>query len=141
MIKKRIYIDGAWDLFHAGHLQLFKEIKKKFNYLIVGVHSDELMEKVKRRPIIPYEARAEIIKSIKYVDEIVGKSPFPTIDFIKKHKIDLIAKTNSTLVACDPKDEETIKKLNIFYNFESSKYHTSDIINKITKNSLYTKTS
>ena len=141
MIKKRIYIDGAWDLFHAGHLQLFKEIKKKFNYLIVGVHSDELMEKVKRRPIIPYEDRAEIIKSIKYVDEIVGKSPFPTIYFIKKHKIDLIAKTNSTLVACDPKDEETIKKLNIFYNFESSKYHNSDIINKITKNSLYTKTS
>tara|TARA_R100001377_G_C3183679_1_gene107676 strand:+ start:768 stop:1193 length:426 start_codon:yes stop_codon:yes gene_type:complete len=141
LTKKRIYIDGAWDLFHIGHLQLFKKIKKKFNYLIVGIHSDELMEKIKRKPVIPYEDRAEIIKSIKYVDEIAERSPFPTIDFIKKHKIDLIAKTNSTLVACDPKDEEAIKKLNIFYNLESSKYHTSDIINKITKNSLYAKTS
>ncbi len=141
MIKKRIYIDGAWDLFHAGHLQLFKQIKKKFNYLIVGVHSDELMEKVKRRPIIPYEDRAEIVKSIKYVDEIVEKSPFPTIDFIKKHKIDLIAKTNSTGIFLDPKDENLIKKMNIFYMFESSKYHTSDIINKIIKSNTYARIS
>jgi len=141
LTKKRIYIDGAWDLFHVGHLQLFKEIKKKFNYLIVGIHSDELMEKVKRRPIIPYEDRAEIIKSIKYVDEIVEKSPFPTIDFIKKHKIDLIAKTNSTGIFLDPKDENLIKKMNIFYMFESSKYHTSDIINKITKSNTYARIS
>ena len=123
-----------WDLFHIGHLKLFKKIKKKFGYLIVGVHSDKLATKSKRKPIIPHKDRAEIIKSIKYVDEVIENVPFLTLNLINKHNIEVVATTNATAVTCDPKDKRALEKLKIFYEFKSSKYHSSDIIKKIKTN-------
>jgi len=134
LIKKRAYIDGVWDLFHIGHLKLFKKIKKKFGYLIVGAHSDKLATKSKRKPIIPHKDRAEIIKSIKYVDEVIENVPFLTLNLINKHNIEVVATTNATAVTCDPKDKRALEKLKIFYEFKSSKYHSSDIIKKIKTN-------
>jgi len=134
LIKKRAYIDGVWDLFHIGHLKLFKKIKKKFGYLIVGVHSDKLATKSKRKPIIPHKDRAEIIKSIKHVDEVIENVPFLTLNLINKHNIEVVATTNATAVTCDPKDKRALEKLKIFYEFKSSKYHSSDIIKKIKTN-------
>ena len=123
-----------WDLFHIGHLKLFKKIKKKFGYLIVGVHSDKLATKSKRKPIIPHKDRAEIIKSIKLVDEVIENVPFLTLGLINKHNIEAVATTNATAVTCDPKDKYALEKLKIFYEFKSSKYHSSDIIKKIKTN-------
>lgn len=123
-----------WDLFHIGHLKLFKKIKKKFGYLIVGVHSDKLATKSKRKPIIPHKDRAEIIKSIKLVDEVIENVPFLTLNLINKHNIEVVATTNATAVTCDPKDKYALEKLKIFYEFKSSKYHSSDIIKKIKTN-------
>jgi len=131
LIKKRAYIDGVWDLFHIGHLKLFKKIKKKFGYLIVGVHSDKLATKSKRKPIIPHKDRVEIIKSIKYVDEVIENVPFLTLNLINKHNIEVVATTNATAVTCNPKDKCALEKLKIFYEFKSTKYHSSDIIKKI----------
>ena len=120
-----------WDLFHIGHLKLFKKIKKKFGYLIVGVHPDKLATKSKRKPIIPHKDRAEIIKSIKLVDEVIENVPFLTLSLINKHNIEAVAITNATAVTCDPKDKYALEKLKIFHKFKSSRYHTSDIIKRI----------
>ena len=133
MIKKRAYTDGVWDLFHIGHLKLFKKIKKKFGYLIVGIHPDKLVANYKRNPIISHEDRIEIIKSIKYVDEVIENAPFLTLDLIKKHNIETVATTNTTSFRCNTKDKCALEKLKIFYEFKSSKYHTSDIIKRIKK--------
>lgn len=134
MIKKRAYIDGVWDLFHIGHLKLFKKIKKKFGYLIVGVHSDKLATKSKRKPVIPHKDRVEIIKSIKYVDEVIENIPFLTLSIINEHNIEAVATTNTTAVTCNPKDKRALEELKIFYEFKSPKYHSSDIIKKIKTN-------
>ena len=46
--------------------------KEMCDYLIVGVSTDELVRKEKQKtPVIPYEERAEIIASIRYVDQVV----------------------------------------------------------------------
>ena len=129
-----------WDLFHIGHLKLFKKIKKKFGYLIVGIHPDKLVANYKRKPIIPHKDRIEIIKSIKYVDEVIENAPFLTLDLIKKHNIEAAATTNTSSFACDTKDKRSLEKLKIFYEFKSSKYHTSDIIKRI-KNTSRAKTT
>ena len=69
------YTYGIYDMFHIDHLNLFKRIKENFDKLIVGVHNDEQVITYKQKPIIPYKDRLEIIKSCKYVDDIVENAP------------------------------------------------------------------
>ena len=68
--NKRIITFGTFDLFHIGHLNLLKRCKEYGNYLIVGVSSDELNHIKGKHSIISLKVRLEIIKSIRYVDEV-----------------------------------------------------------------------
>jgi len=69
------YTTGAYDLFHIGHLNIFKNAKKFCDYLIVGVSTDELIQKYKNKtPVIPFTERKEIVQSIKYVDKVVPQT-------------------------------------------------------------------
>ena len=66
------YTQGTYDMFHIGHLNLIKNAKRRCNYLIVGVNTDELVQSYKnKKPIVPLAERAEIVRAIKYVDEVI----------------------------------------------------------------------
>lgn len=66
------YTTGVYDMFHIGHLNILRRAKEQCDYLIVGVSTDELVRHEKNKtPIIPYSERAEIVKAIRYVDEVV----------------------------------------------------------------------
>jgi len=66
------YTTGVFDLFHVGHLNILKRSKSQCDFLIVGVSTDDLVMEYKgKHPIIPYEERVEIIKGIKYVDQVI----------------------------------------------------------------------
>ena len=66
------YTSGVYDLFHIGHLQLIKRAKAQCERLIVAVSTDELvMEYKHKKTVIPYHERVEIIRALRYVDEVV----------------------------------------------------------------------
>lgn len=66
------YTAGVYDLFHVGHLNMFKRAKEQCDYLIVGVVTDDGVRKHKKtEPFIPFEERIEMVRSCKYVDEAV----------------------------------------------------------------------
>ena len=91
MKEKKVigYTTGVYDMFHIGHLNVLRGAKEKCDYLIVGVSVDELVQKEKNKtPVIPYEERAEIIKSIKYVDEVVPQYNKNKFEAWEKYKFD-----------------------------------------------------
>lgn len=66
------YTQGTFDMFHIGHLNLIRNAKMHCDYLIVGVNADVLVESYKhKKPIVPLEERAEIVRAIRYVDQVI----------------------------------------------------------------------
>ena len=68
---RKVYITMAGDLFHRGHLELIKKAKLEGDYLIVGLHPDDVITSYKRKPVVSFEDRLAIISSIGDVDEVV----------------------------------------------------------------------
>ena len=93
MKEKKIigYTTGVFDMFHIGHLNILKKAKEQCDYLIVGVSTDELVYKSKNKvPIIPFEERVEIVKAIKYVDEVVPQYNKDKLAAYDKYKFDIM---------------------------------------------------
>ncbi len=92
MDKKIIgYTTGVYDMFHIGHLNILKKAKKECDYLIVGVSTDDLVQKEKNKiPIIPFEERCEIIKSIKYVDKVIPQYNKNKIEAWERYHFDIM---------------------------------------------------
>jgi glycerol-3-phosphate cytidylyltransferase len=85
------FVSGIFDLFHVGHLDLLKKAKSYCDYLIVTVATDEkTLQKKKHAPIIPYAERMEILRAIKYVDEVVEEINFDKIEAYQKYHFDVL---------------------------------------------------
>lgn len=96
-MHKVVYIDMVADLFHRGHIEILRKAGEMGSYLIVGIHADSDVAKYKRMPIIPMKDRAEIVRCIEFVDEVVEYAPLIiTKDFIDKYTIDVVVHGNDS---------------------------------------------
>ena len=71
----RVWLNGTFDVLHAGHIHLFQHAKKIAPNTIVrvGLDTDERIGQLKgpNRPINNLTNRIKFLEGIKYVDEIV----------------------------------------------------------------------
>ncbi|MCR4263595.1 MAG: adenylyltransferase/cytidyltransferase family protein, partial [Candidatus Roizmanbacteria bacterium] len=70
---KKVLVGGCFDLIHYGHITFLSEARKQGDYLIVALESDENVKKYKgpNRPIHKQAERAEMLRSLRMVDEVV----------------------------------------------------------------------
>lgn len=88
---KRGYTTGVFDMFHIGHLNILRNAKKYCDELIVGVSTDELvMDYKKKKPIIPYKERIEIVNDIKYVDKVICQKDMDKLKVLRDLKCDVV---------------------------------------------------
>lgn len=85
----RVLTTGVFDLFHVGHLRALQKAKALGSYLIVGVSNDRDVAQYKRRPIIPFEQRIELVRAIACVNDAVECPLCITEEFYRRHRIDL----------------------------------------------------
>lgn len=85
------FTDGVYDMFHVGHLNMIRTAKSYCDKLIVGVHSDEIVEGYKhRKPIINEQDRREIVGAIKEVDQAVINYTRDKMKLWEKYHFDVI---------------------------------------------------
>lgn len=63
---------SAFDLLHAGHIQMLRDAKERCDYLIVGLQSDPSKDRNnKNKPVQSIVERYIQLQAVKYIDEIV----------------------------------------------------------------------
>ncbi|NVK55259.1 MAG: adenylyltransferase/cytidyltransferase family protein [Alteromonadaceae bacterium] len=67
---KTIVTYGTFDLYHVGHVRLLKRLKALGDRLVVGLSTDEFNQVKKKKVIIPFAERKEILLSCQYVDDV-----------------------------------------------------------------------
>ena len=72
----RIFMDGAFDLMHYGHMNAFRLGRSLGTYLIVGVNSDESITECKGPPLMDNQERLAMVQSCKFVDEVLTGCPY-----------------------------------------------------------------
>jgi len=91
-MKKRVITYGTFDMFHIGHLRLLRRLADMGDELIVGVSTDEFSREKNKTVFIPFEHRAEIVESIKFVDRVIPEYSWEQkIADIEKFDVDIFA--------------------------------------------------
>ena len=87
------YAPGAYDLFHVGHLNILRHAAAHCDHLIAGVVSDEMLVLSKgRAPVIPLAERMEIVRSLRFVDDVHAEVVPDKIDTWREVRFDVIFK-------------------------------------------------
>ena len=103
--ETKVFVNGTFDVLHAGHLALLNYAKSLGDYLIVGIDTDERVKQFKGelRPINCIKDRIDFMNSIKYVNSSVSFSTDKELcDRIKEWNTDII------VVGNDYKDKKVI---------------------------------
>jgi glycerol-3-phosphate cytidylyltransferase len=87
------YAPGAYDLFHIGHLNILKHAAENCDRLIAGVVSDEMLLLTKgKQPVIPLAERMEIVRNLRFVDDVHAEVVPDKIDTWRQVRFDVIFK-------------------------------------------------
>jgi rfaE bifunctional protein nucleotidyltransferase chain/domain len=86
--KRVVFTNGVFDVLHAGHVEYLAWARAQGDALIVGLNRDESVRALKgdRRPIVPFEDRATLLRALRSVDVVVGfneRTPEVTLDRIR----------------------------------------------------------
>ena len=103
-----VYLDGAFDLFHPGHVAALKAARAVGDFLLVGVHSDEDVRARRGvgRPIMDLHERALSVLACRFVNEVViGAPAVLTEDLLTTFNVAVVARgttTETTPLALSP---------------------------------------
>lgn len=93
-----VYSYYVLDIIHKGHLEMLqnaKSIAGKDGRLIVGILTDEAVMERKSKPILSFEERIELARSIKYVDLVVSQETYSPYDNIESIRPDILMESTS----------------------------------------------
>jgi glycerol-3-phosphate cytidylyltransferase len=65
---------GTFDLFHVGHVRLFRRIKEKYGHLIVAVSTDEFNTIKGKKSVMKFADRVELVRSCRWVDLVIAET-------------------------------------------------------------------
>src|SRR5882724_11631879 len=124
---------GTFDVPHLGHIRHLKEARAQGDKLIVSVTADEHVKKGMGRPAFSAEQRAEALRAIECVDDVVISTGRDAVSIIERVKPSVYAKG---IDYADIQDEALQREIAAveayggrFYVTRSNKWSSSHIIN------------
>jgi len=129
--RRIVFANGAFDVFHVGHVRYLEAARAEGDWLIVGVNSDASVSRSKGagRPIVPADERAEIVAALACVGAVVvfeEDSPARLLEELRPHvhakgtdytaesvpEREVVARYGGeTVIVGDPKDHATTEMI------------------------------
>jgi rfaE bifunctional protein nucleotidyltransferase chain/domain len=128
---KKIWINGCFDILHIGHLRLLEHAKSRGDFLTVGIDSDDRVKELKGkdRPINNEFLRTEMLKAIKWVDNVVVFSSDKELEQLIQLTSDLI------IIGSDYKNKRIVgsqySKVEFFDRVDD--YSTTNLVKRINR--------
>lgn len=100
--KLKVLVDMSVTLLHHGHIEILRKAHKLGEIFVALTKDNAILKKKGYLPELNYHQRSKIIKSIKYVKNVIPSDWDINDKFIKKYKIDILVhgsdETNSSKV-------------------------------------------
>ena len=127
---------SAFDLLHAGHVQMLREAKDQCDYLIVGLQTDPSMDRPEKNP--PVQSiieRYTQLKAVGYVDEIIPYGNEEDLeDILTLYNIDV------RILGEEYRDKDFTGKdicrqrdISIYFNKRDHRFSTSNLRERVAK--------
>ena len=125
---------SAFDLLHAGHVQMLREAKDQCDYLICGLQTDPSFDrKEKNKPIQTVVERYTQLKALSYVDEIIPYNTEEDLkDLLTLYTIDV------RILGVEYKTQEFTGKdicqkrgIDLYFNKRDHRFSTSDLRKRV----------
>ena len=128
---------SAFDLLHAGHIQMLREAKEQCDYLIVGLQLDPaLARETKNSPIQTVVERYTQLHAVRYVDEIIPYvSERDLEDILTMYHIDV------RILGEEYRDKDFTGKdicrkrgIQLYFNKRDHRFSSSDLRKRVADN-------
>jgi glycerol-3-phosphate cytidylyltransferase len=125
---------SAFDLLHAGHVQMLRDAKEQCDYLICGLQINPTLDRPdKNAPVQTVVERYTQLKAISYVDEII---PYLTegdlCDILSMYHIDI------RILGVEYKEKDFTGKdicrkrgIDLYFNKRDHRFSTSDLRKRV----------
>ena len=125
---------SAFDLLHAGHVQMLRDAKEQCDYLICGLQINPALDRPeKNAPVQTIVERYTQLKAISYVDEII---PYLTeddlCDILSMYHIDM------RVLGVEYKEKHFTGKdicckrgIDLYFNKRDHRFSTSDLRRRV----------
>lgn len=130
---------SAFDLLHAGHIQMLREAKEQCDYLICGLQIDPSLDRAeKNAPIQTVVERYTQLKAVSYVDEII---PYLTendlCDILAMYHID-IRVLGDEYKEKDFTGKDICKKrgIQLYFNKRDHRFSSSDLRRRVAEREI-----
>ena len=128
---------SAFDLLHAGHVQMLRDAKDQCDYLMCGLQVDPTIDRPeKNQPIQTVVERYAQLKALRYVDEIIPYSTEADLeDILQMYHIDV------RILGEEYRDGKftgraicAARDIDLYFNKRDHRFSTSDLRNRVSIN-------
>ncbi|HVB35569.1 MAG TPA: adenylyltransferase/cytidyltransferase family protein [Patescibacteria group bacterium] len=134
--RRIVLANGCFDLLHAGHVRFLEGARREGDVLVVAVNSDASERELKGpgRPVLPAEARAQLVAAVAVVDYVVVFGEATVSALLERLRPDVHAK--GTDYTADSVPESALSRrlgIRVAIVGDPKRHSSQDMIERIRK--------
>jgi rfaE bifunctional protein nucleotidyltransferase chain/domain len=93
--RRIVFTNGCFDLLHPGHVRYLRAARRLGDVLVVGLNGDASVRRLQKggeRPLVPQQARTEVIAALEMVDAVTVFDQDTPLELIRLVQPDVLVK-------------------------------------------------